>query len=114
MILQVAIVVREEQCEKILKKFADAGINGSTVVDCAGSATAISDDEYMCQQPVFSGLRAMVKQNSHLHKMILSVVDEDKRQSAHDIAVQVLGDLSKPNTGIIFALPLIYAEGIEK
>lgn len=44
-------------------------------------------------------------------KTILTVIREDQQETIIRITEEVVGDFSKPDTGIMFVLPLDFAQG---
>ena len=44
--------------------------------------------------------------------MAMKMSDDDQLDAAVEAIKKVTGDLSKPNAGVLFAVPITYAEGI--
>jgi len=47
-------------------------------------------------------------------RVILMVLEDEKVQVVLDIIDKLAGDLTKPNSGIVFTLPLDYVKGYKK
>jgi len=64
--------------------------------------------------PMLSGLMRGLQNNYDTNKTIFSVIErEDQVNDAMAAVERVLGDMSKPDTGIMFVLPVIKFKGGE-
>lgn len=111
--MQVFIFVlnRTEHLEHLLQEFANQGLRGATVLDSKGMARILHSEEEM---PVFYGLRAILEPERRSSKTIFCVLPDEKVQLARDIVNQVTGGLDAPDSGIMFAIPATFVEGLEK
>lgn len=111
--MQVFIFVlnRTEHLEHLLQSFADSGITGATVLDSRGMARILHSEEEM---PIFYGLRSLAAPEHRVSKTIFVVLPDEKVQLARDIVNRVTGGLENPDSGIMFAMPLTFVEGLEK
>ena len=111
--MQVFIFVlnRTEHLENLLQEFANHGLNGATVLDSKGMARILHSEDEM---PVFYGLRAILEPERRSSKTIFCVLPDEKIQTARDIVNQVTGGLDAPDSGIMFAIPVTFVEGLEK
>ena len=48
------------------------------------------------------------------NRTILSVIKDDQLEVVRKVVYKTVGDLSKPNTGILFTIPLDFVEGTRK
>lgn len=112
MVLQVAIVLKDDQVDRIIHDLMEGGIGGSTIVECRGAVSEMADPEYRDHQPMFAAIRTIMNKAPKHSKMVLTILDDEKIEKAKNIVKGVMGDLTKPNTGIIFAVPLTYCEGL--
>lgn len=103
----VLVLNRPEYLEEILQGFLSCGISGATVIDSTGMGRTLCD-----KVPIFGGLRSMLQGCRPNNLTIFTVVkNAETRQKAVDVIHQILGDLSKPNTGFLFSVPVVMAEG---
>lgn len=111
--MQVFIFVlnRTEHLENLLQEFIDNGLKGATVLDSKGMARILHSEEEM---PLFYGLRSIVAPERRSSKTIFMVLPDDKVEVARRIVNQVTGGLDVPDSGIMFALPVTFVEGLEK
>ena len=94
------VIKRIELVDEIMRSLAQAGIRGGTVIDSVGMAKSIST---MDNLPMIGVLRSILS-------------GEDAAQKGKTIFVAVaddqVGDLSQPNAGVLFGVPISFAEGV--
>ena len=108
----VFVLNRTEHLEHLLQEFSNHGLRGATVLDSKGMARILmnSDEDV----PVFYGLRAILEPERRSSKTIFMVLKDDQVQTARDIVNRVTGGLDHPDSGIMFAMPLTFVEGLVK
>ena len=106
------VIKRVELVDEVMHALAAAGIHGGTCIDSVGMAKSISD---MDNLPMIGVLRAMLsgEDPDQKGKTIFVAVNDDQVQTARDAIIGVTGDLSKPNAGVLFGVPITFAEGIK-
>jgi hypothetical protein len=107
----VLVLNKTEVLEDILHQMALAGIKGATVLESTGMARLLKDVDDM---PFFSGLRSMLNQNRSQSNTVFVVLEDNQVSTARKIVNEVTGGLDKPDTGIMFSLPTLFVEGINK
>ena len=107
----VFVLNRTEHLEHLLQEFSDHGLKGATVLDSKGMARILIDSDEM---PMFSGLRAILEPERKSSKTIFCVMEDEKVQLARDIVNRVTGGLDHPDSGIMFAIPATFVEGLNK
>ena len=100
-----------DQLEPILQEFAKQQLGSATVLDSKGMARILHSEEEM---PIFYGLRAIVAPERRSSKTIFTVLPDEQVELARKIVNQVTGGLDVPDSGIMFAMPVTFAEGLEK
>ncbi len=105
------VIKRVELVDEIMHSLASAGIRGGTCIDSMGMAKSISD---MDNLPMIGVLRALLsgEDPDQKGKTIFVAVQDDQVQTARDAIVSVTGDLTQPNAGVLFGVPITFAEGI--
>ncbi|MGN1114052.1 MAG: hypothetical protein ACI4RC_02885 [Oscillospiraceae bacterium] len=98
--------------DDIMKELAKAGIKGATAIDSVGMSQSISN---MDSLPMINVLRDILNgdESSSKSKTIFLVIKDEEVEKAKDAITKVTGDLSKPNAGILFGVPITFAEGIK-
>lgn len=108
--LLVVILKHADLVTEICKELVEEGVHGGTIVDGSGMASVI---EKMDDLPIFGMLRSILSDDDEkeIVKMMFFVVNDDEMKKARKIINDVVG-LDKPNTGIMFALPVSFVEGL--
>lgn len=108
----VLILSKVDVLDSLLEGYSAAGISGATIIDSVGLAMMLSKLE---SNFLSSSIKSMFGSNSEEdNKTILSIIEDDKLDLARRVIYSTVGDLSKPNTGILFTVPLDFAEGLAK
>lgn len=107
--LLTLILKKVELLDEILKDLATAGVTGGTILDGTGMAEALVNMEDL---PMFGMLRRVLRdEEKETCKVVLFVLkDEDVINVRNIIKKDVR--LKEPNTGILFIIPITYAEGL--
>ena len=107
----VFVLNRTEHLEHLLQEFSDHGLRGATVLDSKGMARILHSEDEL---PVFYGLRAILEPERRSSKTIFCVMQDEQVETARQIVNSVTGGLDAPDSGIMFALPLTFVEGLVK
>lgn len=105
------VLNRTEHLEHLLQTFTERGLRGATVLDSKGMARILHSEEEM---PLFYGLRSMVAPERRSSKTIFMVLKDEQVEIARQAVNDVTGGLDTPDSGIMFAMPLTFVEGLEK
>ncbi|MBQ7889712.1 MAG: hypothetical protein IJ356_08115 [Erysipelotrichaceae bacterium] len=95
----------------ILHELAEAGVRGGTILDAKGMGESLANMEDI---PMFGALRQLLSSEEKEQVKLLMCVAEDSEIVPIANTIKKVVDLSKPNTGIIFSLPVYYCEGLNK
>lgn len=110
--LMVIILNKIDSLEYLLEGLSAAGIGGATIIESSGMAMTLSklDSSF-----VSASIRAMFSSDGNEdNRTIISVIRNDQLEIARKVIYSTVGDLSMPNTGVLFTLPIDFAEGINK
>ena len=108
--LMVIILNKVDALEYLLEGLSAAGIGGATIIESSGLAMTLSKLE---SNIISASIRALFSGDED-NKTILSVIKNDQLDLARRVVYNTVGDLSLPNTGIMFTVPIDFAEGIRK
>ncbi|MFZ9704426.1 MAG: P-II family nitrogen regulator [Bacilli bacterium] len=109
--LLMYVLSHVEKLQTLLKEFNTAGISGATIIDSSGMGRELSErDEFS----IFGSMRALIDQNNKTTKTLFMVVEDDEVKKVEKVIEKVIGDLSKPDQGILFTVPLDYVKGYKK
>lgn len=98
-----------------LDDFLDAlmveGISGATIVNSIGMLRELVEkDRY---KPIFGSQWFLDHPERKESKTIFLVVNEKQTETVKAVIRQVIGDISQPDTAVLFTLPVLSVEGIE-
>lgn len=108
--LLVLILNQGEKAEPLFREFIKIGIRGATILDSMGMVRALHRD--IEDIPLFGSLKMLVNGHHPLNKTILVVLRDDQVSPAIEAVRRIVGDLSKPDVGILFTIPVNYVEGL--
>lgn len=108
--LLVVILKKADLVTEICKELAEEGVHGGTIVDGKGMASII---EKMDDLPIFGMLKSILSDDDEqeIVKVMLFVMNDEEMEEARKTIQRVVG-LDEPNTGIMFAIPVSFVEGL--
>jgi len=109
MYLLVVVLPQENLINELLTKFLEIDVRGATIIDSYGMGEILSQEI-----PIFSSLLNFLSgEGNKIHNQTLfSVIKtENTLKLALNTAKQII-DFSKPNSGILFVVPIIEMIGL--
>lgn len=107
--LLVIILNKTECLEELLEAFTQNNISGATIIESKGMLQELSEhDDFR----FIGSLRSLFNPDHKENKTILMVTKEERVKEISDITNKVTGGLQKPDTGILFTVPIDYLEGM--
>lgn len=105
------VIKRVGLVDEIMRSLAQAGIRGGTCIDSVGMAKSISG---MDNLPMIGVLRSILsgEDAAQKGKTIFVAVQDEQVDIAKEAITSITGDLSEPNAGVLFGVPITFAEGI--
>ncbi len=112
--LVVLVLDNTDLCHPLLDAWEALGVGGVTMLESSGIGrvrrAAMRDD-----LPLLPSLQRFFQGEERHHRTLFSVVDsEEQAQKLIEAAETVVGDLSQPNTGLMFVVPLHRVVGLHK
>jgi len=107
--LMVIVLNKVEMLEALLETMTARGLRGATILNSTGMLKVLTGSEDL---PLFGSLRYLIDSDREENKTILIVLREEQVAVAKETVHDIVGDLSKPNTAILFTLPVEDVEGI--
>ncbi|NJN43271.1 MAG: hypothetical protein HC806_00040 [Anaerolineae bacterium] len=103
-----------DRTEEILEAWNEVGIPGATVLESTGMGRLINaglrDDT-----PLMPSLRDFFRSGGSHNRTLFSIIEDKIKISEILKATEaIVGELSKPNTGVLFVLPVAEAYGLAK
>lgn len=106
------IVLNKVEClDRLLTKLGKNNIPGATILDSKGMAQELEAHDEL---RFLGSLRLLMNPAHKENKTIFMVIPEEKVAAVSKIVNEVTGGLDHPDTGILFTLPIDYAEGLAK
>ena len=107
----LVIVLNKVEClEKLLTKFGKNKIPGATIIDSHGMAQMLEGPDVL---RFLASLRLLMNPAHKENKTIMMVLPDEKVDTVVRIVNEVTGGLDKPDTGILFTVPIDRVEGWE-
>lgn len=108
-VMLVLILEKEEFLNELLLELNDVGVKSATVTNSSGMMGHLSS---LGEEQIISTLRPLFTPAHTENKTIFMILNQEKVEIARETIRKVLGDLSEPETGILFGVPLLFTEGI--
>lgn len=101
------VVLNEtDYLDEILARFVDVGVQGATILDSQGMASALVSSHGK-DVPFIGSLKALFEGARPYNKTIFTVLESEDLVERTVQAVQgVLGDADHPSVGFMFSLPI--------
>jgi len=96
------VLNKKEQVKPVLKGLLDCGVSGATILESTGMGRTLAN-----AIPVFGGLRHALNGGTVGNSTIFSVIeDEEVLNKAIERIIEIVGDLERPGSGILFTVPV--------
>ena len=109
----VLVLNREEYLEPILERMLEQHISGATILDSTGMMRVL-DGDHNIDGPMMGLLRHYFSPERRRSKTMFALLESHEIPQMLEIVTEVTGGLDKPDTGIAFAVPTTFVEGIKK
>lgn len=110
--MQFLLVVlnKVEKLNTLLEELMAHNINGATILDSTGMVKELIkvNEDY----PILGTLRRFIDIDREESKTIFMVLKDEQIDEAKKIIRDVVGDMSKPDTAVMFTLPVLSVEGV--
>ena len=110
MIMAVIVLNNLDCLEKLLQELTTHGFSGATILESTGMAHALNNEDDL---GFISAFRALLNPEREKSKTIFTVIEDSKFEELANIVNDVTGGLDKPDSGIIFSLPVSKWEGFK-
>lgn len=110
MFLLVMVVDDPGKLDDVMRAWVKAGVPGVTVLESTGIHRVLTRET---AHPAFAGFGQMFGGGHVGHNTLFAVVESmEVAEAAVEGTEEVLGDLDKPHTGLVFALPVARTWGM--
>lgn len=111
--MQLLLIVlnKVEHLDDLLENLMEHKITGATIINSTGMVRELAkiNEDY----PIFGTFRFFLDLERKENKTIFMVLNDNQVQTVKNVVRQVLGDLSQPDTAVLFTLPVLSAEGVD-
>lgn len=101
-----------DMCPDILRSWEEAGAPGVTILESIGLGqlrAAVRDD-----LPLVPSLRVLFERQELHHRTIFTVIDDEETLNRVIAATEkVVGDFTKPHSGLLFVVPVSRVIGLK-
>lgn len=110
----VTIILNKTEClDGILEEFGNHNLSGATIIDSRGMVQELTAHDHEDMYFLVS-LRSLLSPSHKENKTIIMVAKDKDVATISSIVNKVTGGLNNPDTGILFTVPVDYAEGINE
>lgn len=114
MYLILFVLDNPDKLEDLLNAWEKAGTGGATVLVSTGMNRMLNQG-FRDDVPLMPSLDNFYKRVEDYHRTLFTIVKDDATlQKIVDATQSVVGDLNKPNTGILVVMPTAQVYGLEK
>lgn len=108
----VTIILNKTEClDELLEEFTENKIPGATIIDSRGMVQELIEHDREDMYFLMS-LRSLLAPSHKENKTIIMVSKDEDVERISKIVNKVTGGLQKPDTGILFTIPIDRLEGI--
>ena len=104
------VLNKTDKLDELLSTLADNGINGATILESTGMAHKLLSDDYSTR--FLGSLRNVLNNDREKNTTIFMVLSDEQVLLARVAVKKVLKNISKPDTGILFTVPVDFVEGV--
>lgn len=105
------VLNKVELLDDLLEKLMENGICGATILNSTGMVRELAKNSE--DYPIFGSIYAFINPDRKESRTVFMVLKDEKVEGVKEIIRQVLGDLSQPDSAVLFTLPVLSAEGVE-
>lgn len=111
----ILVLDNVDRLEEVLTAWWDAGSPGVTILESSGAARYLARVGARDDLPIFPSLSSLLAHREIHNRTLFTVLpDGADLDGLFDATEAVLGPLERPNSGIMFALPVVKARGHER
>ncbi len=112
--LLVYITNQSDKMPEVLSGLMEAGVSGATFLNCEGILHVLSSSKSTKLPAFFGQERSLFDYSDNNGKMMLAVMPDELIVPAKQVIRNICGDFDKPNTGIVFTVPVMHFEGVSR
>ncbi len=100
--------------DDLLFELSKRGLKGATILTSTGMAKSIYDSDTLNKNNniIINSLKILLNNNNDENKTIFALVNKSQKQIFKNVVDEIVGPLTKENTGIMFTIPVSSVYGI--
>ncbi len=110
--LLVLILNKVELLDELLEELARSHIGGATILQSRGMAQELFHNS-LEDSSFLGSLRLLLDPDREQNLTVLTVVREEQVPVAVEIIERVVGDLDRPDTAVVFTVPVDFTKGMQ-
>lgn len=103
------VLNKTDKLDRVLKTLLDCGVTGATILNSTGMGRRLAREV-----PIFASLGLILDDGRPYNYTVFAVMNDEKVNPVIDALVGVIGELNKPDTGIIFTMPVDRVVGLTR
>lgn len=108
----IFVVLNKIEClDELLARLKKAGVLGGTIIESTGMVKSLDDSD---ESYLLGSLRLFLDNPRPDSKTIFFIVNDEQVNIVRKTVNDVLEGIDNPNTGIIFGIPISFADGLMK
>lgn len=108
------LVLNKVEClEPILEGMLENGFSGATILNSTGMMRVLDSDDNV-DLPMMGLLRHFYSPERKQSKTMFTLIQDDQKDKLIEIINEKTGGLDKPDSGIVFSVPVNFVEGVKK
>lgn len=108
----IFVVLNKIEClDELLAILKKAGVVGGTIIESTGMVKSLDDSD---ESYLLGSLRLFLDNPRPDSKTIFFIVNDEQVNIVRKTVNDVLEGIDNPNTGIIFGIPISFADGLMK
>lgn len=103
-----------DKTAQLLDEWEEAGVKGITILHSSGLGRVRSKVGMRDDLPLIPSLSALLQHEEYYSRTLFTVVGDEMVEKVVAATQQVVGDLSRPDTGFLIVLPAAGVYGLDK
>lgn len=107
----VVVILNKTEClDNLLETLKSNNLHGATILDSKGMIQELFDNSN--DYRIIGSLRSLFTPEHSENKTLLMVANDDEVEMISRVVNEATGGLDKPDTGILFTVPIDHLEGM--
>jgi hypothetical protein len=99
-----------DHLDPFIFRLKESGIKGATILHSTGMGRMLAENDDLGFD-LFGSLRTVLNGPHTESRVLMMALEDSQVEIVEKIIDEIVGDLSKPNTGILFTLPIEQVRG---